>query len=536
LRAEDRWVSAKSASFEVLSNVGDRAVREKLAYLEQFQEAFGAVIGKKDPHLIWPLRIVVVKTGQETPIALARDSYIATAPENGAFSPAFCKQLARLLLEANTNQMPASVENGLAALFSTLDVEGTHITLGMPVPAPERDRDWARMHLLTVTPEYFSRTRVFINNLEQGGDFDPAYRNAYQKSGAEMEKQLDGYLQAGAFGTTLVSARALSASRDIRPAPVENDAGKVALADLLLAVGSPEAAAAYEKLKGPGALEGQALILLKEHKDDEAHKLLDDAIEADSKSARAWLELGELQPGPAKAQFCFEKAAKLNPFWGEPYVQLALIEDDTGRRLTQLKKATALEPRKIEYWQSLAKADIAANNYVEAAKAWAGAERAGASPEERLKMQQARLDSETQRADFAASDKKRIADEEASDTARVKAQSDAAIHAAEAAANKKLNPEGKPLPTAIEWWAGDGANGKFEGTLQRFDCLGASARLAVAGPDGKIVQLLVTDPSQLTKTVACGPQKPARPVLVQFTSRADAKYRTAGDVVSIEFH
>ena len=119
-----------------------------------------------------------------------------------------------------------------------------------------------------------------------------------------------------------------------------------------------------------------------------------------------------------QSQDCLETAAKLNPFWGEPYRQLALLEDDLNAQIRLLKKATAVEPRNIEYWQTLAKSDIAANNYVEANKAYAGAERAGASPEERQKMEALRLKTESQRADFAVSEKKRIADEEESDTWR----------------------------------------------------------------------------------------------------------------------
>ena len=536
LRAEERWLSAKSAPFEVMSNAGDRAIRDKLAYLEQFQEAFAVIVGKKDLHLLWPLRVVVMKGAQESQIALGRDSYIISAPESGVFSTAFRKQLARMLLEANTNRMPESVENGLIALFSTLDVEGTHITLGLAVPPPERNRDWARMHLLTVKPDYAGRTRVFINNLEQGGDFELAYRNAYQKTQAEIEKQIDAYMQSSNFGATLVSAKPLNANRDIRPAEVEGDGGKVALADLLLAADSPDAGSAYEKLKGLGADEGKALVALKNDKEPEAKELLDGVVEGDSKSARAWLEFGLLQAGPAKAKICFQMAARLNPFWGEPYRQLALLEDDLNVQIKLLKKATAVEPRNIGYWQTLAKVDVAANNYVEAQKAWAGAERAGASPDERLRMQELRLKAEGQRADFAESEKKRIAKEEADDLSRVKAESEAAIHAAEAAANKQLNPEGKPVPKPTEWWNGDGIASKLEGSVKRLDCLGTSARLAVEASDGKLVELLVTDPAQLMKTLSCGVQKTGRPVLVQYTARADAKFHTAGDVTAIEFH
>lgn len=536
LAAEERWVSAKSAPFEVLSNTGDRSVRDKLAFLEQFQEAFGVVLGKKDLHLLWPLRVVVMKGTPEGKIALGRDAYIVSVPDNAAFSTTFCKRLARMLLDANTNRIPESVENGLILLFSTLDVEGTHVTLGLPVPPAERTRDWARMHLLTVNPDYAGRTRVFINNLEQGGDFDLAYRNAFQKSALEIEKQIDSYLQSSGFGTTLVSAKPLNANRDIRPAGVEGDGGSIALADLLLAAGSLQAGAAYEKLKGLGADEGKALVALSENREPEAKQLLDIVVEGDSKSARAWLEFGLLQAGPAKAKICYQTAAKLNPFWGEPYKQLSLLEDDLNAQIVLLKKATAAEPRNIGLWQSLAKVDIAANNYVEAAKAWAGAERAGASPEERLRMQEARLNAETQRADFAESEKRRVAAEEASDLSRVKAASEAAIHAAEAAANKKLNPDGKPLPKPVDWWNGDASGLKVEGSLKRFDCLGTAARLAVQPTEGKLVELLITDPAQLMKTLTCGVQKTARPVLVQYNARADAKFHTAGDVVAIEFH
>jgi hypothetical protein len=88
----------------------------------------------------------------------------------------------------------------------------------------------------------------------------------------------------------------------------------------------------------------------------------------------------------------------------------------------------------------------------------------------------------------------------------------------------------------VDWSDVNAAGLKVEGTLKSLDCLGASARLAVQAADGKTTELLVTDPSQLMKTLSCGPQKAARPVLVQYNARSDAKFHTAGDVVSIEFH
>jgi hypothetical protein len=49
--------------------------------------------------------------------------------------------------------MPADLERGLIALFSTLEVSGIRITMGKPVPPAERDKAWARIHMLAVNEE-----------------------------------------------------------------------------------------------------------------------------------------------------------------------------------------------------------------------------------------------------------------------------------------------------------------------------------------------------------------------------------------------
>lgn len=544
--AEDHWVDAKSGPFQVMSDAGDRAVREKLAYLEQFREALGVTIGKSDLRLNWPVRVLVFKNAKELPvaaagIALGPHAWMHAVTENAPFSRQSLKDLVRIFLDQNTSRLPGPIEKGLIELFSTLEVSGTHITLGTPVPPGERDRDWARMHLLTVNPDYFGRTRVLINNLEQSYDFDPAYRNAYQKSAAQIEKEVDAYVAAGNFGTASVPGRALSPTRDIRPTPSDADAAKIAVADLLMASGSAQAQAAYTALHGAAAAEGLGLVAMQAHKNSEAKALLASAIESGSESPRAWFELGVLESDPEKARKDLLKAGELNPRWGAPAFRLAQLEDDPGRKAVYLKKAASLEPRNIDYWQALAKTQMAANNFPEAQKAWAGAERAAANPEERERIHQVRLQVEQERSDFEIAERKRLADERERDLQRVKAQSEAEVRAAEAAANKKLNPDGAPPPKAVEWWTGAEGNTKVEGTLQRFDCLGKQARLVVTAADGKQVLLLVPDPSQIVlegggeKTLGCGAQRPPRKVLVQYNARPDAKFRTAGDAVSIEF-
>ena len=92
--------------------------------------------------------------------------------------------------------------------MSTLDVDGTRVTLGAPVPEPERSHGWALMQLVTVNPRYSGRSRVMISNLEQSADFEAACKNAFEKTGAQMNQEADAYLKAGNFPTGPVSGRA----------------------------------------------------------------------------------------------------------------------------------------------------------------------------------------------------------------------------------------------------------------------------------------------------------------------------------------
>jgi hypothetical protein len=545
--AEDRWEAVQSGPFVVYTTGSDKIAREKLMYLEQFRETLRVITGKPEIRSVWPVRVVVFKNAKQVPpvaapFALGRDARMLAVAESAPFSRESLKELARILLYENTNRLPQPIEDGLIELLSTLEVNLTHVTLGAPVAETERSHGWAFMQMVTVNPDYAGRSRVMISNLEQSGDFEAACRNAFEKSLAQLNQQADAYLKSGNFATTSVSARALSLTRDLKPVQLDPDSGQIAIADLLLAAGSSQAGAAYEKLHGPAAAEGFGLLALKDHKENDARRLFQSAIESGGEIARMWLEAGRLETDATKARADLKKAAEANPNWSEPYFRMAEVEkDNLEQRSALLKKAATFEPRNIEYWQALARTEIAARNYPEAQKAWAGAERAAANDEERARIHQVRLQVEKERADYEAAERKRINDEREADIQRVKAQSDAAIRAAEAASNKKLNPDGAALPKAVGWYEDLHGNASIEGLFERLECMGRQARLVIQGADGKNLQLLVRDPSQLVivgggeKAFGCGAQKPPQKVLVEFISKPDAKLRVAGEAVSIEF-
>ncbi len=545
LPAEDKWIGLKSGPFEALSNTGDKPAREKLMYLEQFRETLRVITGKQEMRMVWPVRILILKNppAVTAPFALGRDARMMAVSESGAFSRDSLKEFARILLYENTTRLPQQVEEGLIELVSTLEVTGTRITLGAPVPVAERSHGWALMQLVTTNPDYRGRSRVMISNLEQSGDFEAACRNAFEKSAKQIEQQTDEYLKSGNFATAAVSGRALSLVRDFKPEQLDPDQPKIAMADLLLANGSAAAASkAYTALRGPAAAEGLGLLALKEHKDAEARTLFASAVESKSDSARAWLELGRLEADPVKARADLKKAGELNPGWGGTAFRLAERENDNlEQRAAFLKKAASLDPRNLDYWQALAKTWTAAKNYVEAQKAWAGAERASANEEERSRIHQVRLQSDKERADFEVAERKRIADEHEREQQRVKAMSDSAIREAEGNARKRLNADGAPPPKVEGWWEDMQSDSKVEGLFQRLDCLGRQARMVIQTADGKAVQFAVSDPSKIVitgggeKTLSCGAQKPAHKVLVQYLKKPDAKLRTAGEATAIEF-
>jgi hypothetical protein len=358
-----------------------------------------------------------------------------------------------------------------------------------------------------------------------------------------MNQEADAYLKAGNFPTGPVSGRAVSMTRDFKPIQLDPVSGDVALADLALANGSPQAEAAYLKLHGAAAAEGLGLVALKQGKRNEAHRLFDSALASQSESARAWLEAARLEPDVAKARADLKKAMELNPRWAEPYVQSGEIDKNAPeQRAVDLKKAAALDARNIDIWQALARTEMSANNYAEAQKAWGGAERAAANDEERTRIRQVRLQVERERADFEASERKRIADEHEQDIQRVKSQSDAAVHAAEEEARKRMNPDGAAPPKDAVWMDQLIGGAKVDGVFEKLDCMGSQARMVIKAADGKTVQLLIQDPRQIAlagggeKTFGCGVQRGSRRVRVEYNARVDAKLKTVGDVTTIEFH
>src|SRR5580698_5576105 len=305
LTAADHWVKFASGPFQVFTDAGTRAGREALVCFEEFRHAVGEVVGEANLQTPLPIHILVFKSAQgwttNAPIGEGRASYNIVldekAADKGAASPAVYEALTRLFLQSNTAQMPPAFEHGLVEFFSTYEVKGIHITVGAPPPAA--DLDWERIHLLVVDPDYFGKLRVLLFNLRKGAAEDPAYRNAFGKSSAEVEAQVKQSFADHDIRTTSISSLPM-AERDFQEREVSDADARLARADLL---SGTQSAAEYRELirdqvKIAEDWEGLGLMALRNH-DPEAKEHFAAAMAAGSASARCYIEYAKLEPDNA---------------------------------------------------------------------------------------------------------------------------------------------------------------------------------------------------------------------------------------------
>jgi tetratricopeptide (TPR) repeat protein len=513
------WLSYRSGPFEVIAE--DRtAARAALNRMEQTRYLLGELLGKPDMKLAWPVRVVLPKKPLPAkPVKFGRAGWITTA--------ALPEEAARLLLEANAGRMPKGIDEGVLAFLSTLEATGPRLTVGAPPQASEHNRDWARIHMLAIDDRYRGKLRVLLSNLAKGIDPEPAYRNAFERQVSEIEKEVDGYLAAAKFESIQMGGRPVDPESQFNGKPVEFGP--------FLAEVSSDPAAAFKALLNKEqnvleAHEGLGLLALESGDHDAARQHLEAAVKLGSKNPRVFGALND-----------WRKAAELNPNWAEPAFRMAQGEADAGRKVHLLKAAAALDIRNAGYWMALAEAYQSANQFSDAARAWAAAERASRDEKALAAIRSAREDIERKRADFEAAERRRAAEEKQRETERLKAEAMSRIRAAEARARQGVEP--LPAETkVVPWFETDLASGKATGTLDRVECSGGTARLIILTPDKKVRRLLVKNPSQLVvigggeRTLACGLQKPARQIKVEFVPRKDAKAMTEGDAQVIEFH
>jgi hypothetical protein len=172
------------------------------------------------------------------------------------------------------------------------------------------------------------------------------------------------------------------------------------------------------------------------------------------------------------------------------------------------------------------------------------AERAAADETERASIERRRREYEQSKLDLVAAQKKKEEEEKQRELQKLKDEALARVRAADSKANAQLQANATQSNAAPVAWSdlnpsGKVPDGKFEGKLERVDCVGKETRISVRA--GRSLMRLNAEPSKLVlagageMTLVCGVQKKPRDVAIEYFTRADAKAGTAGDAVRIDF-
>ncbi|MEP6961083.1 MAG: hypothetical protein ABI995_03335 [Acidobacteriota bacterium] len=496
------WTEYKIGPLRVISNAGDDDARTRLTEMEQLRYVLGGMLGK-DPlrneelDTVFPIALVLFDTEREAsayalPAQFIEGSWmnLSSARGGAAPSPAWRHEIARQLIEGNAGRMPQEIETALADIFSTIEVKTTRVAIGAPVPGltGARLRAWQRFHMLATQPEYAGRLRVYLRNL-QGGDAQLAARNTYAVDGAELDRRMNAYADAGKFSAADVFGKALSPQKEF-----------------------------YERRLPE--LEVTALL---------------DQLKAAGKNFSQDSPRGLLAIGTRESLYA---AISANPKWAEPHARLAALMADPKSRIAPLEKATQLEPRQVAYWEALARNQAAADMFIEASKSWIGAERAAGTELERARIRHERAAIEEQRVEAELKNQRAARDEAERELRQVMADSDARVKAAESRANRANSLESGPpsgqAPVKFE----EGFPGiRVTGRLTEVECVDTVMKLMIQVPNAPMAVVLVeANPKDKDgkPVFTCGPVDPLRRIEVVHDGKADSRWNTVGKVDTYE--
>lgn len=493
------WTEYRIGPFRVVSDAGDTEARRRLTEMEQIRWVLGNILGENDPKTVWPVTLVLFGNRREAeshalpaPFVEGGSENLSAAFKDAPVDPAWRAGIARQLIEGQDARMPPAIEQALADLFSTIQVDATRVRLGAPIhPSslpPERWQAWARVHMLATRNEYAGRFRVYLANLAQGGDEELAARNTFGYGAGELDRRAQEYAAAGVFEPLQVFGKSLNPRRDFYERRLKSEEVAPVLAEL--------------KAAGRSFPPGSARALLAE--------------------------------GTREA---LGRAAQLNPRWGEPHARIAALEPDPRLKVERLKLAVEAEPRKLEYWVALAEAQVAAQMFSEASRTWVAAERAAASPAERERLRARRREIDEQRieADLAAA--RRAREEREAAVRRVRELSDARIQAAVEAANRinrELSGPDASTQSPISFQEAFGGDHRVTGLLTRVDCIEGMRRLVIQPATGGPVLLRMPVPPATGEAPACGAAERPRRIEVTHDAKPDARLGTAGDILTFE--
>ena len=534
------WLNLRSSRFEIATDAGEAAARQLVIDLEQFDGAIAQASTSFGP-ATGPLRIFLFRNESEFS-GFRNDAAIAgltlvpgnrTAPIVLLYAGAKLRENAiheyiHAMVARGDWKLPRWFEEGLAELYGHSERIGRdRFSIGGRIPEylgqlknqpinssifkNRSNRElyysasWAMVHMLLMEPRYHSTVERL---LEDSSSWEPAF--------PELLRGLRQYLARPAWKTATVIAPQ-PAQPELTVTTVAGLESEFMLAALLLDAGRPEAArqrykriAAAHPLDSAGVdsagvdsarAEAAGFSALASGQTDVARAEFRRAVELQTIRARVWSELASLdrEAGApwATVKPMLERAASLDPTEYRSAFILGIHETDDGefqQAILHLANAAKAAPAQPDVWHAYAIALSKAGRLDEARSAAKRALRGASSPEwERMA------------ADLVASLESR--------------------QARSGPATRK-QPEVVTSPA----WNRPSPDAEVDGRFVEFVCAPDPPRLKVELEGGRVIELVVRDPTRVTilnpdsgepsMELKCGPQD-RRPIHVGFR-RADS--------------
>jgi tetratricopeptide (TPR) repeat protein len=340
----DRWVSARTEHFTIVSHADERSVRRLAANLEQFVTVASRLLGAdavpgtpvtvlafRDDKAFRPFKPLYngkpsnisgffLHDPDETVIALD----ISAAREHHPFSVIY-HEYTHLLTNVIGRHWPAWVREGLAEFYSTFRPEGDRITLGIPIADHVRllregrlirlpqlvevdhrseiynegDRQslfyaesWALVHylLLRSDPRRPSQLQQFLGAMAEGQAPEQAFESTVGTPYSSLEAELRGYVSRRVYPVVSYPLQAPLLPSEIDIRPLSRTESELQLGRLLLHTDRlDEAEAFFRRAHGfdpgaPGPYESLGLLALRRAEPDLAIEHLAQAVSRDSRS------------------------------------------------------------------------------------------------------------------------------------------------------------------------------------------------------------------------------------------------------------
>jgi len=407
------WRLTRSEHFDVYAQLDDQRARAILTWFEQLRAFFGQPgwNGSSSPPSS-RVRVILFASSEEYQpyrVRATADAYavnsgdqnyiVMTGGEAKSFGIA-AHEYTHLVFRASDSKLPPWLKEGLAEVYSTLQIDDRRTEVGGPLQGrlqTLRRRDWLPLPVLTslteqeferleraandmfyaeswaltgmlaLSPSYASKFPGFISAAAEGSPSLDVLTRVYAKSPEQLARDLHAWVTQGAAAATPLP-RVVPPPFDVQVSSVSPLAARVLLGQLLLTEGAFDRAEtlfqdlAREAPASPDVAAALGVIALHKGDFDEARRDWKRAIDrgvTDSKLCYRYAILAD-QAGlpPDDIRPALQRAIALQPDFDDARYQLALLEKNAGHYEAALRQFHAMgkvaENRAYSYWLAVA--------------------------------------------------------------------------------------------------------------------------------------------------------------------------------------